>query len=270
MGGCCSCGGKKVLRPNVDAEPLPGGCYTLQKSAPLMKSPSRSAETQNELKKQAKVLVLSKESAGFYLVLPEPPLKAGWLAKPLPVSLRRLKGSRDEIEQVLRNQEVVLLELGLSCAGAVVGRVKTCEDSLSASTCEMTPVQGGSLVHLCQLQHADEGLWMQVCVQDGPNSGQSGWIQSKKGTDRLLVDFREQWEGEQQNAPVEAMSPTAKIVKLTDTDTETKKLKSDTLAEFEIPDGPADAEEIDRDDAERQLSCGYCVCRVIPAERTAS
>lgn len=106
-------------------------------------------------------------------------------------------------------------------------------------------------------------------MQDGPNSGQSGWIQSKKGTsDRLLVDFREQWEGEKQNAPVEAMSPTAKIVKLTDTDTETKKLKSDTLAAFEIPDPPADTEEIDRDDAERQLSCGYCVCRLVPAERT--
>lgn len=350
--GCCCSGKKAVLRPSSDAGPMVGGCYSLRKRVPLMKSPSKSSETQDTLKKQAKVLVLNlEESTGFCLVLPEPPQKAGWLAKPLPVSLRRLKGSRDvpgryrvlqatalratssegsqESAQVHANQEVVLFELGLS-NNVVTGRVKTCDEEssqtgwlnlqisgspvldavnlLGPEVANQPPSNGfktaawqvgrqyraletqalaeqpastsssatccrcgagkmalrGSLVQLQQLQDADEGLWMQVCVQDGPNAGQIGWIQSK--TDRLLVDSREQWEVERHAKPKEAMSPSGTIVKMADAK------KSDALAAYEIPDQTDEPiEEIDRQDdadaSKRQLSCGYCVCRLVPAER---
>lgn len=352
--GCCCSGKKAVLRPKIDAGPMVGGCYSLSKHVSLMKSPSKSSETQDTLKKQAKVLLLNlEESTGFCLVLPEPPQKAGWLAKPLPVSLRRLKGSRDvpgryrvlqatalratssegseEIVQVHANQEVVLFELGLS-NDVVTGRVKTCDEESSQTGWLNLQISGspvldavnllgpevanqppsnrfkaatwqvgrqyraletqalaeqpasassstsccrcgaskmalrGSLVQLQQLQNADEGLWMQVCVQDGPNAGQIGWIQSK--TDRLLVDSREQWEVERHAKPKvqEAMSPSGTIVKMADAK------KNDALAAYEIPDQTDEPiEEIDRqDDADankRQLSCGYCVCRLVPAER---
>lgn len=104
-------------------------------------------------------------------------------------------------------------------------------------------------------------------MQDGPSAGQIGWIQSK--TDRLLVDSREQWEVERHAKPKEAMSPSGTIVKMADAK------KSDALAAYEIPDQTDEPiEEIDRQDdadaSKRQLSCGYCVCRLVPAERTGA
>ena len=42
-----------VERPSSDAGPMVGGCYSLRKRVPLMKSPSKSSETQDTLKKQA-------------------------------------------------------------------------------------------------------------------------------------------------------------------------------------------------------------------------
>eukprot|EP00435_Cladocopium_sp_Y103_P052288 s2358_g16.t1 len=300
--GCCCSGKKAVLRPKIDAGPMVGGCYSLSKHVSLMKSPSKSSETQDTLKKQAKVLLLNlEESTGVCAAF------------------------------VHANQEVVLFELGLS-NDVVTGRVKTCDEessqtgwlnlqisgspvldavnllgpevanqppsnrfkaatwqvgrqyraletqalaeqpasaSSSASCCRFGASKmalRGSLVQLQQLQNADEGLWMQVCVQDGPNAGQIGWIQSK--TDRLLVDSREQWEVERHAKPKvqEAMSPSGTIVKMADAK------KNDALAAYEIPDQTDEPiEEIDRqDDADankRQLSCGFCVCRLVPAER---
>lgn len=43
-----------VERPSSDAGPMVGGCYSLRKRVPLMKSPSKSSETQDTLKKQAR------------------------------------------------------------------------------------------------------------------------------------------------------------------------------------------------------------------------
>ena len=102
-------------------------------------------------------------------------------------------------------------------------------------------------------------------MQDGPNRGQSGWIQSK--TDHVLVDSREQWEVEKhvRVSKVQEASPISagRIVKMKDAK------KSDALAAFEIPEEASEPiEEIDRDEDKRQLSCGYCVCTMLPAERT--
>ena len=104
-------------------------------------------------------------------------------------------------------------------------------------------------------------------VDDGPNPGQSGWIRSK--SDHFLVDSREQWSvGRSKESVQEAMSP-GRIVKL-----QTPSAKTcDALASYEIPDKAAEpVEELEKqdDDASNHLACGYCVCRLIPAERTFS
>lgn len=46
----------------------------------------------------------------------------------------------------------------------------------------------------------------------------------------------------------------------------------DTLAAFEVPDPAEPVDDVDtqEDFAEsKRLSCGYCVCQVVPPERTA-
>ena len=342
-----------MLRPRVDAQPMVGGRYSLRKGVQLMKSPSKNSQILDTLKPQAKVLVLDlDQSAGFCWVLPHGPLDAGWLAKPLPVSLRRLKGSRDvpgryrvlqttamralasesseETAQVHANEEVVLFELGLA-GNAVAGRVQPCGpksgrtgwinleiagaavlDAANLLGPEVAEVASqpdskefetavwqvgrkyraletqelaekpnsasrpnfccgtrktalrGSLVQVRQLQDAGESVWMEVCVDDGPNPGQSGWIRSK--SDHFLVDSREQWSvGRSKESVQEAMSP-GRIVKL-----QTPSAKTcDALASYEIPDKAAEpVEELEKqdDDASNHLACGYCVCRLIPAER---
>ncbi|CAK9033636.1 unnamed protein product [Durusdinium trenchii] len=338
--GCTS--SKKTARPDVDVYPMVGSRYLVTKPARLMESPVPDSEISATIQPQAKVLVLDTEtSAGFCHALAESLGKAGWLAKPIPVSLRRLKGSRDvpgryrvlvpaalhsapsmrseEEVQAEKNDEVELLELGVS-DGRVVGRVKICGKAGlgSATGCvafdEPSPLDAanllgpevadqpplsatdtppwqvgekyrilktqplqkqpasqsrccksfstgptalrGSLVEVLRLQETN-GFWMQVSVYDGPNPGKSGWIRSQL-KDSLLVDRREQYKV-QLGEDVAPATPGKRVVK-----------SLDTLAAFEVPDPAEPVDDVDtqEDFAEsKRLSCGYCVCQVVPPER---
>ncbi|CAJ1346400.1 unnamed protein product [Effrenium voratum] len=141
------------LTRDVDTSPLVGGSYALTQRVPLLESRTQDSEILGTLEVQAKVLVLNvDDSADFCLVLPYERFGAGWVAQPLPVSLRRLEGSRDvpgryrvrtpaalhsaaspkckEIAQVEADEEVLLFLLCSERDAAPMGKVKTARNKI--------------------------------------------------------------------------------------------------------------------------------------------
>ena len=140
--------------------------------------------------------------------------------------------------------------------------------------------QGGSLIEVRQMEDCN-GSWMQISwvlsdnsfcfvwagmfsgVQDGPNLGECGWVRCKR-KDKALVDFREQCQRMQKED----------LMPMTPPPTGSRIVKSpDALAACEIPDPEAEpADELDTPGdlqaSNQPLSCGYCVCQIVPPERT--